>query len=181
LAAQPTDDVNLIRLASNKSRAVILRQLTLGPANLGSIANKTGLSRQLAAHHMNVLVTSGIVEQRAAGPVKLYALTERGSEIAQKVLGAAPQAQITVSKSSTRAADIIAPVAAVVVMVLATAKFLTTPCPLELALGRSDRFGCDFRHFANYQSTRQGRREVTNALDARERAGFCSSALQVFS
>lgn len=136
MAAQPTDDVNLIRLASNKSRAVILRQLTLGPANLGSIANKTGLSRQLAAHHMNVLVTSGIVEQRAAGPVKLYALTERGSEIAQKVLGAAPQAQITVSKSSTRAADIIAPVAAVVVMVLATAKFLTTPdAPLSWLLG----------------------------------------------
>jgi DNA-binding transcriptional ArsR family regulator len=107
-----------------------------GPANLGSVAKKTGLSRQLASHHMSVLMTSGIVEQRAAGPVKLYALTERGSKIAQRVLGPAPQTSDSRDKDRLRPVDLVAPAAAVVVMLAATAKFLTTPeAPVSWLMG----------------------------------------------
>jgi predicted transcriptional regulator len=114
----------------------MLRQLMAGPANLGSIAKKTGLSRQLASHHMGVLVTSGMVEQRAAGPVRLYTLTERGSEIAQKVLGPAPQASASRDKDRVRLVDFVAPAVAVIVMLVAVAKFLTTPeAPLSWLVG----------------------------------------------
>jgi DNA-binding transcriptional ArsR family regulator len=114
----------------------MLRQLMAGPANLGSIAKKTGLSRQLASHHMSVLMTSGIVEQRAAGSVRLYTLTERGSKIAQKVLGPAPQISDNRDEDRVRPADLVAPAVAVVVMLVAAAKFLTTPeAPVSWLLG----------------------------------------------
>jgi len=76
---------------------------------------------------MNVLVNSGIVEQRAVGPVKLYVLTERGSEIAQKVLGTSPQIPASDGGDRVWPTDLLAPAAAIVVMLLATVKFLITP------------------------------------------------------
>ena len=76
---------------------------------------------------MGVLVSSGIVEQCAAGSVKLYTLTERGSKIAEKVLGPAAGIPRGHDKEPTRAADLVAPVAAAIVMLVAVAKFLTTP------------------------------------------------------
>ena len=85
---------------------------------------------------MSVLMTSGMVEQRAAGLVRLYTLTERGSKIAQKVLGSAPQISDSRYKDRVRLADLLAPAVAVVVMLVAAVKFLTTPeAPVSWLVG----------------------------------------------
>jgi len=76
---------------------------------------------------MGVLVSSGVVEQRAAGSVKLYTLTERGSKIAEKVLGPAAGVPKGHDKEPIRAADLVALAAAAIIMFVAAAKFLTTP------------------------------------------------------
>lgn len=125
--AEGADEVDLVRLASNKSRSMIIRQLISGPANLGSIARKTGMSRQLATHHVSVLVSSGIAEQRAVGSVRLYTLSERGLQVAQKVLGSSPKSPADRMMTEPRLADLGPVAVALAVMLVAIVKFLTTP------------------------------------------------------
>jgi len=130
------DELELVRIASNKSRSSIIRLLETGPANLGTIARKTGLSRQLITHHVSVLVSARIVEQRIAGTVKLYFLTDRGREIARRVLGTGQLAIPTIQGSGSRRADLVALVAAAMVMLVALFKFVTTPeAPLSWMAG----------------------------------------------
>ena len=130
------DELELVRVASNKSRSGIIRLLETGPANVGTIARKTGLSRQLTAHHVGVLVSAGIVEQRVVGTVKLYFLTDRGRDTVRRVLSTALQSTQTIQGSGSRRADLVALVAAAVVMLVALFKFVTTPeAPLSWIAG----------------------------------------------
>jgi len=127
LPSEDEEEINLIRIASNKSRSAVVRLLKAGPANLGTIARKTGLSRQLTAHHLNVLTNSGIIEQRAVGSVKLYALTELGERISERVLGPSSGAAGAKERGRPRSLGLLPSVAAAAVMLTAVAKFVTTP------------------------------------------------------
>jgi DNA-binding transcriptional ArsR family regulator len=129
-------ELELVRVASNKSRSGIIKLLETGPANLGTISKRTGLSRQLAAHHVGVLISAGIVEQRLAGTVKLYSLTDKGHETARRVLSPPPELSGEAKAARHNAADVIALAAAAAVMLLALLKLAVTPeAPLSWIAG----------------------------------------------
>lgn len=130
------DELELVRVAANKSRSEIIKLLETGPANLGSIAKKTGLSRQLATHHVGVLISAGIVEQRVAGTVKLYFLTDRGLDTARRVLGTARQETPVAQHGGPKRADLVALAVATLVMLVALSRFVTTAeAPLSWIAG----------------------------------------------
>jgi len=122
-----SDDIDLVRLASNKSRSMLLKELQNGPANLGTLAKRTGLSRQLASHHLVALTSSGLIEERFVGSVKLYALTKVGEDISRRVFGRATEPEMARKMPLVTLLGLAGPFVAAVIALTALVKFVTTP------------------------------------------------------
>jgi DNA-binding transcriptional ArsR family regulator len=75
------DKSKILKIASNPHRLQILDILSKEASNLGKLAKALGISRQLTSHHVEVLVSAGLVKEDAMGAIKIYSTTPKGEEV----------------------------------------------------------------------------------------------------
>ena len=64
------------RVLSEPARIKLLDALRSGPATVGELAARVGLSQQNASKHLGVLHTAGLVERTRTGSTTHYAITD---------------------------------------------------------------------------------------------------------
>ena len=65
---------------SDPSRRAILELLRDAPRSVGALAAQMPISRPAVSQHLKVLKTAGLVDDRAEGTRRVYALDPRGTE-----------------------------------------------------------------------------------------------------
>lgn len=74
--APQSEWVETLKALADSSRLRIIRELLDGPANVGDLAQRTGLSNYNTSKHLRVLRSVGIVQGNRLGTVRLYAIAE---------------------------------------------------------------------------------------------------------
>lgn len=64
------------RVLGEPARIKLLDALRSGPASVGELAGRVGLSQQNASKHLGVLYAAGLVERTRAGNSAQYAITD---------------------------------------------------------------------------------------------------------
>jgi DNA-binding transcriptional ArsR family regulator len=75
---------SVFEVVAEPARREILDRLIAGPRAVGELVAQTGLSQPNTSRHLRILREAGLVESRAAGQRRLYALRGEGfSELAR--------------------------------------------------------------------------------------------------
>src|SRR6266851_6594471 len=69
---------SVFEVVAEPARREILDRLIGGPCAVGDLAAQTGLSQTNTSRHLRILREAGLVESRAAGQRRLYALRGEG-------------------------------------------------------------------------------------------------------
>jgi DNA-binding HxlR family transcriptional regulator len=85
IAESGEDIARIMASLSNKGRLVILSELLVSPSSFAQLRAATGLGKTALAHHLAILVESGLVGHPARGR---YQLTPDGGEVLQAVTAA---------------------------------------------------------------------------------------------
>ena len=64
------------RVLSEPARIKLLDALRSGPASVGELAARTGLSQQNTSKHLGVLHTAGLLQRTRTGTTAQYAITD---------------------------------------------------------------------------------------------------------
>ena len=80
--------VSVFEVVAEPARREILDQLIGGPRAVGELAAETGLSQPNTSRHLRILRETGLVESRAVGQRRIYAL--RGEGFAELALWLTP-------------------------------------------------------------------------------------------
>ena len=74
--------VDLMHMAAQQSRAMILLNLANGPLNVTGLTNLIDQSQPATSHHICLLRTAGMIESERDGKSNYYSLTEKGTAAA---------------------------------------------------------------------------------------------------
>jgi len=85
IADENKDRIRTFRIASSPVRIKIMSLLNREPSSVGKVTKALGISRQLANHHLRILMEIGLITESGIGTIKIYSITPKGAELLKEL------------------------------------------------------------------------------------------------